>query len=104
MKSLIIMAVAIALAGCASTRPPGQVDPLLVPIEKKVPVPVPCPDRRGPMPDLPITQEKLDQLGDDVFSLAKAYKAAVILLLGRVAEDDLQIKSCQAPPPADSTP
>ncbi len=101
VRTFIAMLVAVAsISGCA-TR---QQQPILTPIEVKVPVatPVYCQVAKLDKPELPISALKTDSAPDDTI---RAYAATVAILKGAVLQRDLAIEGCAAPAGAqDATP
>ena len=93
-----IVIITGALGGCSTAQP------LLTPIEVKVPVatPVYCQVGKLDHPALPISTLKVDSVPDDTI---RAYAATVAVLKGAVRERDLVIEGCAAPASAqDSAP
>ena len=90
MLTLVLMA---PMFGCAAEQP----QPILSPIEVKVPVatPVYCQVAKLDKPELPISALKADSAPDDTI---RSYAATVAILKGAVRERDLAIEGCAAPP------
>ena len=90
-SSSTLVAVA-TISGCASAPP----QPILTPIEVKVPVatPVYCQVAKLDKPALPISALKTDSAPDDTI---RAYAATVAILKGAVRQRDLAIEGCAAP-------
>jgi hypothetical protein len=89
------IAVVVLMAwiyGCATEQP----QPILTPVEVKVPVatPVYCKVAKLDQPQLPIAALKTDSAPDDTI---RAYAATVAILKGAVRERDLAIAGCAAP-------
>lgn len=60
-----------------------------------VPVSVKCEDKRAPPPIYPDTDEAIAAVADDdVFGLAKLYRAGRGLRIDRLKADDAQISAC----------
>jgi hypothetical protein len=92
VKIFIALVATASIAGCA-----GGQQPILTPIEVKVPVatPVYCRVAQLARPVLPIAELKMDSAPPDTI---RAYAATVAILKGAVRERDLVIAGC-APPP-----
>ena len=101
VKTLVtVLMVPALLYGCAAEQP----QPILTPIEVKVPVatPVYCQVAKLDKPELPISALKTDSAPDDTI---RAYAATVAILKGAVLQRDLAIEGCAAPAGAqDATP
>ena len=98
------MCMGLVLAGCATTS-----EPTIRTVEVKVPVPVACPDRRGPAPTYPDTDEVLkrkpgESQVDHLIHVVPLVLAGRELRDGRLGEDDAQIGACTGavhnPPPS----
>ena len=81
-----------SICGCAAEQP----QPILTPVEVKVPVetPVYCQVGKLDKPELPIAALKADSAPDDTI---RAYAATVAILKGAVRQRDLVIERCAAP-------
>jgi hypothetical protein len=91
---LWLLAPLLLMAGCATTG-----EPRIVTREVLVPVPTPCPDRRGPAPTYPDTPEALRrQAGETpdqhLARVAPPLLAGRELRIGREAENEAQITGC----------
>jgi len=95
VKTMVMtLAMMVSIGGCAAE----QAQPILTPIEVKVPVatPVYCQVAKLDKPELPISALKADSAPDDTI---RAYAATVAVLKGAVARRDLVIEGCTAPAP-----
>jgi hypothetical protein len=93
VRTLIALVVlGASICGCATEQP----QPILAPVEVKVPVatPVYCQVAKLDRPELPISALKADSAPDDTI---RAYAATVAVLKGAVRERDLAIEGCAAP-------
>ena len=88
-----------SISGCATAQP----QPILTPVEVKVPVatPVYCNVAKLDKPELPLSALTAASAPDDTI---RAYAATVAILKGAVRERDLALAGCAAPasdqPPA----
>lgn len=89
-----ILALSMATLSACATHPP---EPVVRTVEVKVPVGVPCPDRRAPAPIYPDTPEAI-AAAPDVFTLAQLYVAGRLLRIEREQEDNSQIAACKPSP------
>jgi len=93
VRTFIVMLVVVAsISGCAAEQP----QPILTPIEVKVPVatPVYCQVAKLDKPELPISALKTDSAPADTI---RAYAATVAILKGAVLQRELAIEGCAAP-------
>ncbi len=98
MKRLALIALlcwpVLTAGSCVSTR-----EPRVVTRDVLVPVPTPCPDRRGPAPTYPDTPElmrrRLGETPDQHLArVAPPILAGRELRIGREAENEAQITAC----------
>lgn len=90
----IMLVLAAALAGCAHDG-----EPRVVTRDVLVPVPTPCPDRRGPAPTYPDTDEAMKRKPGEgqVEHLTRVVPLVLAgreLRIGREVENDAQITAC----------
>lgn len=93
---LLVAIMAVVIAGCGNATGMAP-EPRLVLRDVPMPVVVRCKDARPAAPDFPDTDEKIAAVPDDpgaIFTLATIYRAARELYLSRLAQDDVQIRSC----------
>jgi hypothetical protein len=92
-KIIAVLVMLAAVGGCAA---PAQ--PILTPIEVKVPIatPVYCQVAKLDRPTLPIAALKADSAPADT---VRAYAATVAILKGAVQQRDLLLTGCGAPAP-----
>jgi hypothetical protein len=92
VKMIATTFAAIALLGCGAQSP----QPILTPLEVKVPVatPVYCEVGKLAKPELPIAALKPDSAAADT---VRAYAATVAILKGAVRQRDLLLQGCGAP-------
>ncbi|MFZ5667977.1 MAG: hypothetical protein ACOY4K_00635 [Pseudomonadota bacterium] len=92
MRAAAIM-LAATLAGCATTTPP---EPVVRTVEVKVPVPVPCEDRRPSEPEWPDTPDAIrEAAASGADAIMALFLASRGLYRQRLAEDDVQIETCE---------
>ena len=89
---IAILVLLASISGCATEQP----QPILTPVEVKVPVatPVYCKVAKLDKPELPISALKTESAPDDTI---RAYAATVAILKGAVRVRDLAIAGCAAP-------
>ena len=93
VRTFIVTLVLMApIFGCAAEQP----QPILTPIEVKVPVAIAvyCQVAKLDQPELPIAALRADSAPDDTI---RAYAATVAILKGAVRERDFVIGGCAAP-------
>jgi hypothetical protein len=93
VRTLVLtLALMTSVFGCAAIGP----QPILTPIEVKVPVatPVYCQVAKLDKPELPLSALKADSAPDDTI---RAYAATVAILKGAVQQRDLVLEGCAAP-------
>lgn len=92
---LAILAMLVALGGCATTSEPSE--PRVETVTVKVPVPVPCPalEELGPEPAYPDTDGALEQ-AETIGILAQLYRVGRALRVQRLAEYKAARAGCQA--------
>lgn len=95
----ILMAAPLLLVSCTATQP----QPILTPVEVKVPVatPVYCSVAKLAKPALPLSALKADSAPADTI---RAYAATVAVLKGAVRERDSVLAGCAAPDSVPSGP
>ena len=91
---------AALLAGCVGGCVSAPPDPVLTPVEVRMPVetPVYCKVGKLDKPALPLSSLRPDSSAADCI---RAYAAAVAVLKGAVLQRDLIIAACAGPPPVD---
>jgi hypothetical protein len=95
MRPLIILAVALAVTGCASR---SAVAPDRVSVQTvDVPVAQPCKVDVGPAPAYPDTVAAIEG-APDIFERAKLYAAGRLMRISREIVLEAAISACQAPP------
>jgi len=87
--ALIVAAVLVAVAGCASAPKP---EPLIMTKEVRVPVPVSCKPALT-KPDFPDTDAAVASTSD-LFDLAKLYRAGRALRIAWEAQLEAALKGC----------
>src|SRR5271165_86201 len=89
---IIFIGLSVLIAGCAS----GPSQPILTPIEVKIPVPTPiyCSLSKLDRPALPLAGLTADSAPADTI---RAYAATVATLKGAVKERDAALAGCAAP-------
>jgi hypothetical protein len=93
----------ILVAGCATPPPPPPREPVVETKDVGMVVREKCPDRRGPRPDLPDTDDRFTAVDENdplaVWLLAILYREAIKLYRARDIENEGQISSCVGAPP-----